>query len=226
LILTRRSFNAAALKTAIASTALVAVAGFSPLELIGRAFAEDAPDPAALATPSPLGDMMLGQANAAVTIIEYASMTCPHCAHFHEAVYPILKKEYIDAGKVRFIFREFPLDIKAAAGSMLARCVGKDSPDKYFAVIDILFKTQETWIPNDTVAALRRIGRQAGFSDQATDACLADQPTLDAIKTTQEFAADKLKVNSTPTFFVNGTILKGGAEIDEFRKVIDPLLKS
>jgi protein-disulfide isomerase len=221
LILTRRSFNAA-----LASTALVAVAGLSPFELIGRAFAEDAADPAALATPSPLGDMMLGQPNAAVTIIEYASMTCPHCAHFHDAVYPRLKKEYIDTGKVRFIFREFPLDIKAAAGSMLARCVGKDDPNKYFAVVDILFRTQESWIGNDTVAALRRIGRQAGFSDQATDTCLADQSTLDAIKTTQEFAADKLKVNSTPTFFVNGTILKGGAEIEEFRKVIDPLLKS
>jgi protein-disulfide isomerase len=221
LILTRRSFNAA-----LASTALVAVVGLSPLELISRAFADDAANPADLATPMPLGDMTLGQANAAVTIIEYASMTCPHCAHFHEAVYPTLKKEYIDTGKVRFIFREFPLDIKAAAGSMLARCVGKDDPNKYFAVVDILFKTQESWIPNDTVAALRRIGRQAGLSDQATDACLANQATLDAIKATQEHAADKLKVNSTPTFFVNGTILKGGAEIDEFRKAIDPLLKS
>jgi protein-disulfide isomerase len=219
--LTRRSFNAA-----LASTALVAAAGLSPLQLIGRAFADDAPNPADLATPSPLGDMTLGEPNAAVTIIEYASMTCPHCAHFHETVYTTLKKDYIDTGKVKFIFREFPLDIKAAAGSMLARCVGKTDPSKYFAVVDILFKTQESWIPNDTVAALRRIGRQAGFSDQATDACLADQPTLDAIKATQEHAADKLKVNSTPTFFVNGTILKGGAEIDEFRKVIDPLLKS
>jgi protein-disulfide isomerase len=219
LILTRRSFSAA-----LASTALVAVAGLSPFQLIGRAFADDAPNPADLATPSPLGDMTLGQPNAAVTIIEYASMTCPHCAHFHETVYPTLKKDYIDTGKVKFIFREFPLDIKAAAGSMLARCVGKDDPNKYFAVVDILFKTQESWIPNDTVAALRRIGRQAGFSDQATDACLADQATLDAIKATQEHAANKLKVNSTPTFFVNGTILKGGAEIDEFRKVIDPLL--
>ena len=221
MILTRRSFN-----VALASTALVAVAGLSPFELIGRALADDAANPADLATPSPLGDMTLGQANAAVTIIEYASMTCPHCAHFHETVYPTLKKEYIDTGKVKFTFREFPLDIKAAAGSMLARCVGKDDPNKYFAVVDILFKTQESWIPNDTVGALRRIGRQAGFSDQATDACLADQATLEAIKTTQEHAANKLKVNSTPTFFVIGTMLKGGAEIDEFRKVIDPLLKS
>lgn len=225
MILTRRSFNAA-LTATLASTALVAVAGLAPFELIGRAFADDAPNPADLATPSPLGDMSLGQANAAVTIIEYASMTCPHCAHFHDAVYPTLKKEYIDTGKVKFIFREFPLDIKAAAGSMLARCIGKDDPNKYFAVVDILFKTQESWIPNDTVAALRRIGRQAGFSDQATDACLANQAMLDGIKATQEHAADKLKVNSTPTFFVNGTVLKGGAEIDEFRKAIDPLLKS
>ena len=151
MILTRRSFNAA-----LASTALVAVAGLSPLELIGRALADDAANAADLATPSPLGDMTLGQANAAVTIVEYASMTCPHCAHFHEAVYPTLKKEYIDTGKVKFIFREFPLDIKAAAGSMLARCVGKDDPNKYFAVVDILFKTQESWISNDTVAAARR----------------------------------------------------------------------
>jgi protein-disulfide isomerase len=153
-------------------------------------------------------------------------MTCPHCAHFHETVYPILKKEYIDAGKVRFIFREFPLDIKAAAGSMLARCIAKGDPSKYFAVVDILFKTQEQWIPNETVAGLRRIGRQAGFSDATTDACLADESILDAIKKTHEHAVGKLKVNSTPTFFVNGTVLKGGAEIEEFRKVIDPLLKS
>ena len=221
MILTRRSFNAA-----LASTALVAAAGLSPLELIGRAFAETAADPAALATPSPLGDMMLGQPNAAVTIVEYASMTCPHCAHFHEAVYPKLKSEYIDTGKVKFIFREYPLDQKAAAGSQLARCIGKGDPNRYFAVVDILFKTQETWIPKDTVAAFRRIGRQAGLSDQATDDCIADQATLDAITQTRQFAYEKLKVDSTPTFFVNGTVLKGGSEIEEFRKVIDPLLKS
>ena len=221
MIFTRRMFNAA-----LATTALAAVAGFSPFALVRRAFADDAPNPADLATPSPLGDMMLGQANAAVTIIEYASMTCPHCAHFHEAVYPKLKSEYIDTGKVRFIFREFPLDIKAAAGSMLARCVGKDDPNKYFAVVDILFKTQENWATNDTVNALKRVGRQAGFSDKSTETCLSDDAIKDAIQKTQEHAYEKLKVNSTPTFFVNGTVLKGGAEIEEFRKVIDPLLKS
>jgi protein-disulfide isomerase len=221
LILTRRSFNAA-----MATTALAAAAGFTPFGLLRSAFAEDAASPADLATPSPLGDMALGQPNATVTIIEYASMTCPHCAHFHEAVYPKLKAQYIDTGKVRFIFREFPLDIKAAAGSMLARCVGKDDPNKYFAVIDTLFRTQESWVQNDTVNGLKRVGKQAGLSEQSVDTCLASQDTLDAIKKTQEHAYEKLKVNSTPTFFVNGTMLKGGAEFEEFQKVIDPLLKS
>ena len=182
-------------------------------------------DMATVLKPGPLPELAMGDASG-VPVVEYGSLTCPHCAAFSRETFPQLKKEYIDTGKVKFIFREFPLDIKAAAGSMLARCVGKDDPNKYFAVVDILFKTQESWIPNDTVAALRRIGRQAGFSDQATDACLANQATLDGIKATQEHAADKLKVNSTPTFFVNGTLLKGGAEIAEFRKVIDPLLKS
>src|SRR5438477_4670383 len=210
----------------MATTAFAAVAGFSPFGLLRSVFAEEPAAPADLATPSPLGDMSLGQPNATVTIIEYASMTCPHCAHFHETVYPKLKAQYIDTGKVRFIFREFPLDLKAAAGSMLARCVGKDDPNKYFAVVDTLFRTQEHWAQNDTVDALKRVGRQAGFSAQSVDSCLASQDTLDAIKKTQEHAYEKLKVNSTPTFFVNGTMLKGGAEFEEFKKVIDPLLKS
>jgi protein-disulfide isomerase len=225
LILTRRLFNTT-YGAAFTTAGLAAIVGFSPLGMIGRALAEDAPKPEDLATPSPLGDMALGSPTATVTIIEYASMTCPHCAHFHDKVYPTLKSEYIDTGKVKFIFREFPLDVKAAAGSMLARCVAKTDPSKYFAVVEILFRTQETWVPNDTVAELRRVGRQAGLSDQTVDGCLADQKILEAIKKTQEHAYEKLKVNSTPTFFVNGTVLKGGAEIEEFRKVLDPLLKS
>jgi protein-disulfide isomerase len=225
LMLTRRSFNAA-FGSALTTAGFAAVIGVSPFGFIQRALAEDALKPEDLAAPSPLGDMALGSPDATVTIIEYASMTCPHCAHFHDKVYPKLKTEYIDTGKVKFIFREFPLDVKAAAGSMLARCVAKSDPAKYFAVVDILFRTQETWVPNDTVAALQRVGRQAGLSEQTVDTCLKDQKILDAIKKTQEHAYEKLKVNSTPTFFVNGTLLKGGTEIEEFRKVIDPMLKS
>ena len=109
---------------------------------------------------------------------------------------------------------------------MLARCVGKDDPNKYFAVVETLFRTQEHWAQTDTVNALKRVGRQAGFSAQSVDTCLASHDTLEAIKKSQEHAAEKLKVNSTPTFFVNGTMLKGGAEFEEFKKLIDPLLKS
>src|ERR1700687_5944958 len=97
---------------------------------------------AELMAPPPLGDESLGSANAPVTIIEYASMTCPHCAHFHETTFPELKKKYIDTGKVRFIFREFPLDSVAATAFMVARCADKD---KYFPMIEVLFQQQNTW---------------------------------------------------------------------------------
>ena len=90
--------------------------------------------------------MALGPANAPVTITEYASMTCGHCADFNETVFPKIKSEYIDTGKIRYVFREFPLDIKAAAGSMLARCIAKDDAGKYFAVIDMLFRQQNDWV--------------------------------------------------------------------------------
>ena len=141
MIITRRAFTAA-----LSLTGLAALAGFSPLRLITAAMAQDA---AEVAKPVSLPDMALGPANAAVTITEYASMTCPHCAAFTENVFPKIKSEYIDTGKVRYVFREFPLDIKAAAGSMLARCIAKDDSGKYFAVVDMLFKQQSEWVMDE-----------------------------------------------------------------------------
>jgi protein-disulfide isomerase len=220
VILTRRAFTAA-----LSTTALVAAAGFSPLGLLRSAYAQDA-NPAELAKPLPLGDVVLGPANSRVTIIEYASMSCGHCAEFHKTIYPKIKAEYIDTNKIRYIFREFPLDIKAAAGSMLARCVGKDDPNKYHAVVDILFATQNDWVLKDTSEQLKRIAKQAGMSDDAFNACLANQSMLDAMKQGQDQAYEKFKVDSTPTFFVNGSKLKGGASFEDFKKLIDPNLKS
>src|SRR5665811_278357 len=127
-----------------------------------------------VAKPVSLPDMALGPANASVTITEYASMTCPHCAAFNETVFPKIKSEYIDSGKIRYIFREFPLDIKAAAGSMLSRCIAKDDSAKYFAVTDMLFRQQTDWVTKDTAASLSRIGKQAGLSQQQIDDCLKD----------------------------------------------------
>lgn len=220
MTLTRREFTAA-----LSTTALVAAAGWLPPGLIRNALAQDA-NPAELAKPVPLGDVVIGAENSPVTIIEYASMSCGHCAEFHKTIYPKLKSEYIDTNKVRFIFREFPLDIKAAAGAMLARCVGKDDPKKYHAVIDILFATQNDWVLKDTTEQLRRVAKQAGMNDETFKACLENQSMLDALKKGQDQAYEKFKVDSTPTFFVNGTKLKGGATLEDFKKLIDPNLKS
>jgi len=218
LIITRRAFTAA-----LSLTGLVALAGFSPLRLITEAMAQSAAD---VAKPQSLPDMAIGPANAAVTITEYASMTCPHCANFNEAVFPKLKSEFIDSGKVRYVFREFPLDIKAAAGSMLARCIAKDDAPKYFAVIDLLFRQQNEWVLKNTTETLTRIGKQAGLSQQQVEDCLKDQALLDKIAADQKYANEVLKVNSTPTFFINGEMLKGETSFDEFSKRINSLLKS
>jgi len=170
--------------------------------------------------------MALGPADAKVVITEFASMTCPHCAAFNAAVFPKLKEEYIDTGKIRYVFREFPLDIKAAAGSMLSRCIAKDDPAKYFAVTDLLFRSQNDWVVKNTTETLMRIGKQAGLSQEAIEVCLKDQGLLDKIAADQKYAAEVLKVDSTPTFFINGEKIKGEASIQEFEKRIDTLLKS
>jgi protein-disulfide isomerase len=218
LIITRRAFTAA-----LSLTGLAALIGFSPLRLITEAMAQSASD---VAKPVSLPDMALGPANASVTITEYASMTCPHCAAFNEAVFPQIKSAYIDTGKIRYVFREFPLDIKAAAGSMLARCIAKDDAQKYFTVVDLLFKQQNDWVMKNTTETLTRIGKQAGLSQQQVEDCLKDQALLDKISADQKYANEVLKVNSTPTFFVNGDMIKGETSFEEFDKKIKSLLKS
>jgi protein-disulfide isomerase len=218
LILTRRAFTAA-----LSLTGLGLLAGFSPLRLITEAMAQTAAD---VAKPVSLPDMALGPKDAPVTITEYASMTCPHCAAFTEKVFPQIKSAYIDTNKIRFIFREFPLDIKAAAGSMLARCIAKDDSGKYFAVIDMLFRQQNEWVLKNTTETLTRIGKQAGLSQQQVEDCLKDQALLDKIAADQKYANEVLKVNSTPTFFLNGEMMKGEQSFEEFDKRIKSLLKS
>jgi protein-disulfide isomerase len=218
LIITRRAFTAA-----LSITGLAVLAGVSPFRLIADAMAQSGPD---VAKPVSLPDMALGPANAPVTITEFASMTCPHCAAFNETVFPKIKSEYIDTGKIRYVFREFPLDIKAAAGSMLARCIAKDDAGKYFAVIDMLFKQQNDWVLKNTTETLIRIGKQAGLSQQAVEDCLKDQALLDKIAADQKYASEVLKVDSTPTFFINGEKIKGETSFAEFDKRIKSLLKS
>lgn len=178
--------------------------------------------PEELAVPSPLGDVELGNKDAKVTIIEYASMTCSHCATFHEKTFPVLKSKWIDTGKVRFILREFPLDPLATAGFMLARCAGND---KYYPVVDLLFSQQKNWaFSNKPVEALLSLVKQAGFSQESFEACLKNQQIYDAVNAVRDRAAQKLGVNSTPTFFINGQVQRGALSVEELDKILTPLV--
>ena len=211
--ITRREF--------VVSTAAVLAAG----ALFGSAplaFAQG-PSNEELMRPGALPDLVLGKADAPVTIIEYASMTCPHCANFHTTTYPALKSKYIETGKVRFIFREFPLDDLAVAASMLARCAGAE---KSMALIDVLFASQDKWATRDPIPALLQIAKQAGFTQASFDTCLKDQKLYNDILAVRERGSKEFKVESTPTLFVNGKLQKGGATIEELDKLIQPLLKS
>ena len=216
MIITRRAFT-----IALSLTGLAALAGFSPLRLIAEAMAQSASD---VAKPVSLPDMALGPANAPVTITEYASMTCPHCAAFNEAVFPKIKSQYLDSGKVRYVFREFPLDIKAAFASMLARCIAKGDGEKYLAVTATMYQQLDPLLAR-TKDTLTLIGKLNGMSEQEVTACESDQSQLDKLKADQQYAFDTLKVDSTPTFFVNGQRLKGAMSFEELEAIIKPLLK-
>jgi protein-disulfide isomerase len=202
---------------------LAALACFALLYSAGDVMAQRE-GAALVAAPVSLPDMVLGSEKAPVTIVEYASMTCSHCAAFDQNVFPMVKSKYIDTGKVRFVFREFPLDVVAAAASMLARCIGNNDAEKYFGVIDLLFKQQDQLIaqPKET---LQRIGKQSGMSDQAVDACETNQAQLDKISADAKFANETLKVDATPTLFINGEMMKGGPSFEELDNKIVLQLK-
>jgi len=208
---------------ALSSAGLLAVVAALSLPLTGPAMAQSA-IAAQVAKPVSLPDIAIGSAKARVTITEYASMSCPHCAAFGENVFPMLRSRYIDTGKVRFVFREFPLDITAAASSMLARCIGKDDPEKYLAVVATLFKQLDRLMAQ-TKDTLKLVGKLNGMSDQEVESCEKDQVLLDKLAADQRYALDTLKVVSTPTFFVNGQKLQGAMSFEELEAIIKPMLK-
>jgi len=178
---------------------------------------------AELMKPVGLPDLALGADDAKVTVVEYASMTCGHCAHFTTDVFPEFKKKYVDTGKVRYVFREFPLDNLAAAASMLARCTGTE---KAFPLIEVLFEKQKEWAfgEGNPVPRLFEIAKQAGFTQESFDKCLTDQKLLDDITAGRTRAADVFGVSATPTFFINGKKLDGAPTMEKFDAAIEPLL--
>jgi len=196
--------------------ALAALPGLT----VTAAHAQNA-DVAKLMVPPPLGDMVMGNPDAKVTMVEYASATCPHCAHFHTVTFPKLKTEYIDTGKVKFIFREFPFDDLALAAFMLARCAPKD---KYFPMIEVLYEQQRTWTQNNPRDELFRIAKLAGFTEESFTACLKNTKVAKGIIDERNRAEKVFKVDSTPTFFINGKELRGAEPIEQFRSMIDAAL--
>jgi|CXWL01.1.fsa_nt_gi protein-disulfide isomerase len=177
-------------------------------------------------TPSPLNvtvkDHVLGDPNAKITVIEYASMTCPHCAGFHTTILPELKKLYIDTGKVKLVFRAFPLDKVALQASLLAECV---PADRYFAMVDMLFQTQAQWSrARDPLDALSKAGKLLGIDDVKFRACQDDKEALAAIIGERQ-GAESIGVESTPTLVINGKLYPGARPVPDYQKIFDDLLK-
>ena len=175
-----------------------------------------------LAQPGPLKEMTLGNPNAKVKVIEYASMTCPHCASFHNRTYHALKAKYIDTGKVLFAFREFPLDQVGATVAVLARCAPED---KFFDVIDVFFKTQPQWRSgSNPLAGILEIAKQVGFTQQSVEKCLQNKEVIDGVNAIRNHGGEVLKVDATPTFFINGKKVSGALSLDAFDKEFEGLL--
>ena len=224
MTISRRDFNLHIGAFALAG----ATAGLSVLDGVFAAAQAQTVSSVELMAPNPLGEMSIGKEDAPVTVIEYASLTCPHCATFHETTYPELKKKYVDTGKVRFIFREFPLDLLAAGGFMLARCAQRETKnaDSYFGMIELLFRTQRQWAVERPLGPLFDVVKQTGFTQQSFNACLADQELLNGVQAVRDTASQKLGVTSTPTFFVNGKKLSGALSLADFEREFEPFLKS
>jgi protein-disulfide isomerase len=167
-------------------------------------------------------EQMLGNPDAPVTIIEYASLTCPHCAQFHTEVLPELKERYIAPGKVRLIYRDFPLDQTALAAAALAHCAG---PERYFSMLDVLFETQSNWArADDPIAALKRLGKLGGLNEPEMAACLADEELSEGILRERLAGQNQYDIGSTPTFIIDGKAYPGARDVEEFGQLIDPLL--
>jgi protein-disulfide isomerase len=206
-MMTRRLFAASASLALLAPVALAQEAEAPPVDKV------------ALAVAPAHGEMELGKPDAKVTIVEYASASCPHCAEFATIELPKFMKDYIDAGKVRLLFREFPHNDAAMGGFMVARCAPKE---KYFPLVDVMFKTQQTWVPNP-LEGLKTIALQAGFTEETFMACLNNKDVAKSIFDERK-RGEGFGVQGIPTFFINGERYKGDYTFEAMKAVIDPLL--
>ena len=164
---------------------------------------------------------VMGAEDAPVTIVEYASFTCPHCARFANEVFPEVKKELIDTGKVKWIYRDYPLDGVAVRASAVAQCSGDD---RYFGVLELLFKSQLTWARrNDPIEGIKQVARFAGMDGETVDKCLADEELINGIVGSRLEAEQKYNVNATPTFLIDGKTYSGEKDLKFFADKVDDL---
>ena len=201
----------------------VLLASAAVAALASTAFAQEEKavvvDKVALNTPPAMGEMSMGKEDAKVVVIEYASASCPHCAAFNNDEFPKFKTDFIDTGKVKFIFREFPHNDPAMGAFMVARCAPKE---KYFPLVDVMFKTQKDWVPNPLVG-LKKIALQSGFTEETFTACLNNKDVAKNIFEVRQ-KGDTFGVQGIPTFFINGERYKGEYTFVGLKAVIDPLL--
>lgn len=169
-----------------------------------------------------LPETVLGEAGAPVTVLEYSSLTCPHCAAFHTDTLPRLKETYIDSGKVRLVYRDFPLDRLALAAAVIAHCV---DPQRYFGFLEMLYRDQESWTRSaDPLAELKVRAQLAGLSEAGVDACLSNQPLIAAVQQRAKGAQQEYGIDSTPSFIVAGKKIAGEQSFENFAKAIDAAL--
>lgn len=162
-------------------------------------------------------DEVMGKADAPITIIEYSSLTCPHCAKFHIETLPKVKSEWIDTGKAKLIFRDLPWDPLAQATAMVAHCSG----DRYFAFLNTFFRTQEQWARNpEPLVAIKTIAKLGGMGEDQVDKCIGDSSLLNEINARKDEAMNRYKVDSTPSFIIGGKLYSGDMPYDEFAKLL------
>jgi protein-disulfide isomerase len=162
-------------------------------------------------------DEVMGKADAPITIVEYSSLTCPHCAKFHKETFPKVKSEWIDTGKAKLIFRDLPWDALAQATAMISHCSG----DRYFAFIDTFFRTQDQWARNpQPLAAIKTIAKLGGMGEEQVDKCIADSGLLNEINARKDDGMKRYNVDSTPSFIINGKLASGDMSYDEFSKLL------
>jgi len=166
-------------------------------------------------------ELTYGEADAPVTIVEYASLTCPHCADFHINVLPELKSEYFDTGKARLLYRDFPLDQLALRAAVMVRCA---APERQKPLLDVLFKTQENWArAQEPLEAVARIGRAAGMTDETLEACFNNQQVVDGVIAERLQAEQEYQISSTPSFIIDGKVYRGGMSAEEMGRIVEDL---